>query len=71
MTVTSIDIDDALLAEVTRITGARSKKEAVTFSLQRTVQMQHQLELLQAAAHPEVLEILSHMHEEADALRTT
>ncbi|SEB94859.1 antitoxin of type II TA system, VapB [Paramicrobacterium humi] len=67
MAITSIDIDDDLLKEVKRITGARTKKEAVAASLTRTVQMHRQLELIEAAADPEIQDILSHMHEDADA----
>ncbi|QPZ38347.1 type II toxin-antitoxin system VapB family antitoxin [Paramicrobacterium chengjingii] len=66
MSITSIDIDDELLNEVKRITGSRTKKEAVTAALQRTVMMQRQRDALEAIADPEFQEILSHMHESAD-----
>ncbi|WP_166979158.1 type II toxin-antitoxin system VapB family antitoxin [Paramicrobacterium fandaimingii] len=66
MPITSIDIDDELLDEVKRITGSRTKKEAVTAALQRTVMMQRQLDALDAIADPEFQEILSRMHEPAN-----
>lgn len=37
MTRTNIDIDDALVAEVMRRYGLRTKREAVDFALRRTV----------------------------------
>lgn len=69
MPITSIDIDDELLAEVKRITGSRTKKEAVTAALQRTVMMQRQLDALEAIAAPEFQQMLSHMHETAEGAR--
>ena len=67
MAITSIDIDAELLAEVKAITGARTNREAVDLSLKRVVQIQHQLGIIERASDPEVLEIVSHMHERQGA----
>lgn len=68
MAITSIDIDDDLLNEVKRITGARTKREAVASALERTVQTQRQLDLLESVAAPEIQAILSHMDDTAEDL---
>ena len=42
---TSIEIDDKLMQEVLRITGVRSKREAVELALRTLVQMKRQAEI--------------------------
>lgn len=39
---TNIDIDDRLMADAIKATGARTKKEAVTRALQKVVQLKRQ-----------------------------
>jgi Arc/MetJ family transcription regulator len=67
--VTSIDINSDLLAQVKALTGVRTNKEAVDFSLSKIVQIQRQRELIEQAASPDILDILSHMHEPAESFQ--
>jgi Arc/MetJ family transcription regulator len=46
---TNIDIDDTLLAEVRRLTGARTKREAVDLALREVVRRGQRLGLLDLA----------------------
>ncbi|MCH4894477.1 MULTISPECIES: type II toxin-antitoxin system VapB family antitoxin [unclassified Sphingomonas] len=43
---TNIDIDDDLMAEAIKATGAKTKKEAVEIALRKTVQIGRQREIL-------------------------
>ncbi len=43
---TNIDIDDELMAEAIKATGAKTKKEAVEIALRKTVQIGRQREIL-------------------------
>jgi Arc/MetJ family transcription regulator len=44
---TNIDIDDALLAEAMKLTGVRTKREAVEIALRDLVQLKRQTNLRQ------------------------
>jgi Arc/MetJ family transcription regulator len=43
---TNIDIDDALMAEAMRASGAKTKREAVEIALRKLVQLDRQSEIL-------------------------
>lgn len=43
---TNIDIDDELMADAMKVTGAKTKKEAVEIALRKTVQIGRQREIL-------------------------
>jgi Arc/MetJ family transcription regulator len=45
---TNIEIDDQLMTEVMKITGAKTKREAVDAALKRTLRAARQLEALEA-----------------------
>lgn len=48
---TSIDIDDALMSAAMRLTGARTKKEAVELGLRALVRLAEQAELRTLRGH--------------------
>jgi len=45
---TNIEIDDALMKETLKATGAKTKREAVEIAMQKTVQLQRQEKALRA-----------------------
>lgn len=50
MAVTQIDLDDEALAEVMRISGVKTKKEAVNLALREYVAAERRIEALERAA---------------------
>lgn len=48
MAMTSVNLPDELVAEAMRVLGARTKREAITASLQETVRRSRQSEALAA-----------------------
>lgn len=45
---TNIEIDDALIAEVMAVTGARTKREAVDLSLRRVLELKRQADAIRS-----------------------